>query len=143
MKLIDEISYVEGVATSHDQVGTFKFCEPWEVLGFIKPGLTYPLVMLNPTTTTYGQQVITRSYTMSVMDMPSKKFDNVLQVQSDCEQILVDILNKIVYEDEEAVFTGEPSGSIFKENFGDWCAGVSVEITIETNNPGSCDMPFS
>lgn len=142
MKLKDEIEYIEGVCLSHNEVNTFKFLEPWEVLGFIKPGLNYPLVMLNPTTTSYGQQVILRSYTLTVMDQPRKKVDNVLQVQSDCENILIELINQIVYLDEDLMIVGEPSGSIFKENFGDWCAGASVEITVESNNSGNCQTPF-
>jgi hypothetical protein len=144
MKLLDEIEYLKTVCLSHKQVKNFIFCEAWEVLGIIKPGIKYPLVMLNPIPGLLTQTVVRRGYLMSVMDKPSKALDmdNTLLIQSDCEQILLDILNKVVFEDDEVVFINEPVTNIFKENFGDWVAGASCEVQTESDNEGSCDAPF-
>jgi hypothetical protein len=145
MTLLEEIKYIESVCLKHKMVKTFMYCEAWEVLGKVKPWIKYPLALMVPTTTVYGEKVILRSYNFSIMDIPSKSVgaDDTLRIQSDSEQTLIDIVNKIVFDDEEAVFVNQPTGSVFKENFGDWVAGAGVDVTIESDNSGSCLMPFN
>lgn len=145
MTLKEQVAYIENICLSHKMIKQFVFCEAWEVLALIKPGIKYPLAMLNPSPGELLANTVNRGYVLTIMEQPNKQInaDNTLQIQSDCEGYIQDILNKIVFDDEELMIINQPSIEIFKENFGDWCAGAMASLVVETDNTGSCDLPFN
>jgi len=138
---------------------------------YIESLTLYPYVFLNPTQSTRSSQTITYRFNMIVMDLPldngllltqsddadqkDPPFASVLQVQSDCQQYIDDIMAGLRFGVQGT--GGTPSGvydpdvdvnvsynlTPFKERFQDTVAGMTATIEIEVAQPlNECIAPY-
>jgi hypothetical protein len=125
-------------------VKEFVYCQPAMINEVAKPGRNYFLITCSPITSNLGTEVVSRTFTFMCMDVIDKTTFNKLQIQSDAEGILNDVVNKIKFAYEDTIgISAVQECTLFEENFGDFCAGCSMTITFETDNTGSCDLPFN
>ncbi len=132
----------------------------------------YPYVFLNPTQSSRTSQTITYRFNMIAMDIPldaglelttsddadqkDPPFASVLQVQSDCQQYIDDIMAGLRFgiSGTGGLVTGgyDPQVDIqlsynltpFKERFQDTVAGMTATIEIEVAQPiNECIAPYS
>ncbi len=134
----------------------------------------YPYVFLNPTQSSRTSQTITYRFNMIAMDIPldsglelssaddtdikDPPFASVLQVQSDCQQYIDDIMAGLRFGAKATGGTQQSTGSYdpdidvkvsynltpFKERFQDTVAGMTATIEIEVAQPiNECIAPYS
>jgi len=134
-------AFSDYVSANDTLLKEFHYCEPWEIEGNLKPGTLYPLLIVNCESTTVTDNTILRSFRFMVMDIVSKDKSNENDVLSDTEFALTWLINDIKCDRpnnpagfDEMTVIGDPVIEQFKEEFGDWCAGWSGVVTIETNN---------
>ena len=139
---------------------------------YIESLTLYPYVFLNPTQSSRSSQAITYRFNMIVMDIPLEHglaittaddadlndppFEQILQVQSDCQQYIDDIMAALRFGVTGT--GGIPTGSYdpdmdvkvsynltpFKERFQDTVAGMTATIEIEVAQPlDRCIAPYS
>ena len=136
------ITLFRNISNAHKQLKSFGVGEAWEVEGFIKPGIIYPMLWIIPTSSTTNESVKIRTFTCLVMGQVKKDKTNEQEILSDCEQIGDDIIKILLNNSSDYDLMNTPQMFPFKEDFGDWLAGWKFDIEIETafaNNP--CDMP--
>jgi hypothetical protein len=143
MTLKELVDDFEKLCLSHKQVKEFVYCQPALVNEQAKAGRKYFLIVMAPSTTVLGSEIIARSFNITCMDIIDKTTNNKLQIQSDCEGILNDLVNFLKFQDTEVSVNVSQELSLFEENWGDFCAGASMVLTFETDNTGSCDLPFN
>ena len=90
----------------------------------------YPYVFVNPTNHTRTQQSITYRFNLIVMEM-AKDDEATLQVQSDCQQYIDDILAELRFGYGDQVdLTLNVNLTPFKERFQDTVAGMTASIEV-------------
>jgi hypothetical protein len=139
---------------------------------YVESLTNYPYVFLNPTQSSRTSQTITYRFNMIAMDIPldaglelttsddadqkDPPFASVLQVQSDCQQYIDDIMAGLRFgiSGTGGLVTGgyDPQVDIqlsynltpFKERFQDTVAGMTATIEIEVAQPiNECIAPYS
>ncbi len=139
---------------------------------YIETMTLYPYVFLNPTQSTRTSQAITYRFNMIVMDtvldngleitsaddadQKDPPFYQTLQVQSDCQQYIDDIMAALRFGAPNT--GGTPSGAYdpdvdiqvqynltpFKERFQDTVAGMTATIEIMVTQPlNKCIAPYN
>ena len=103
----------------------------------------YPYVFLNPTNHTRTGQAITYRFNMIVMEM-AKNDSEVLQVQSNCQQYIDDILAQLRFGYKDQVdLTLNVGLTPFKERFQDTVAGMTATLEIVVPvRLNQCIAPF-
>lgn len=133
------------IATAHKQINTFGFGELWEIEEAMNKDVTYPMLWVQPINSTTGLQTQTRTFRFLVFDLVSKQdVDNnyTIEVWSDTELILNDIIKILREESDSYNIVGEPLLEPFKEEFSDWVTGWRSDLVIETDlNSNYCDVP--
>ena len=109
----------------------------------------YPYAFLNPTQGSRNGQAITYRWNLIVMDVvqedPDNGYQNYLQVQSDCQQYVDDILAYLRFETPLNKFdlTLNVQLTPFKERFQDSVAGMTATLEIEVPIPiNNCITPY-
>lgn len=109
----------------------------------------YPYAFLNPTQGSRNGQAITYRWNLIVMDVvqedPDDKYRNYLQVQSDCQQYIDDILANLRFKTPLNKFdlTLNVQLTPFKERFQDSVAGMTATLEIEVPIPlNNCITPY-
>jgi len=134
----------------------------------------YPYVFLNPTQSTRTSQAITYRFNMIVMDVvndryvptqPTTASDDYplgpayrpyLQIQSDCQQYIDDIIAGLRFginndSPTDSISKYDPDVDVqltvnltpFKERFADTVAGMTAALEIEIAQPiNKCDAPY-
>ena len=130
----------------------------------------YPYVFLNPTQSTRTSQMIAYRFNMIVMDtvLPNglelitnnpgdidqkdPPYGQVLQVQSDCQQYVDDIIARLRFGNPSNINEKyDPSIDVqltvnltpFKERFADTVAGMTATIEIQVTKPiNECIAPY-
>lgn len=135
------------IATAHKQINSYGFGEVWEIEEAMNKDITFPMLWVVPLNSVTGEQVQTRTFRFLLFDNVSKQnTDNnyCIEVWSDTELILNDIIKILRKESDTYNVIGEPSLEPFKEEFSDWCTGWRADVTIETDlNSNYCDVPAS
>ena len=132
----------------------------------VNPGKNYPYVFLNPTQHQIGEGIARLRFNLIVMDLAGEDFrdnyndetglgradvtlygeDFVLQAQSDCLQIITDILSALRYDtplSDVTDVTLQVSVTPFEERFNDTVAGMTATIeVILPNTLNFCIAPF-
>ena len=121
----------------------------------------YPYVFLNPTQSTRTTQAITYRFNMIVMDVALEReltttstdeeprdavYDPYLQVQSDCQQYIDDIIAYLRFADYDDKSDLDIQLSVnltpFKERFQDTVAGMTATIEVMVAQPiNNCIAP--
>ena len=109
----------------------------------------YPYVFLNPTQGSRNGQAITYRWNLISMDVvqedPTNGYKEYLQVQSDCQQYIDDILAYLRFKTPLKDFdlTLNVQLTPFKERFQDSVAGMTATLEIEIPLPlNNCITPF-
>jgi len=110
----------------------------------------YPYVFLNPTQGSRNGQAITYRWNLISMDVvqedPTDGYENYLQVQSDCQQYIDDILAYLRFETplKKYDLTLNVQLTPFKERFQDSVAGMTATLEIVIPIPlNNCITPFN
>lgn len=138
------ITLFRSISNASKIIHEFGTGELWEIDGFIKPGIEYPLLWVVPVGTIVNEQTVNRTFTFLCMDVVSTDKSNEQDVLSDTELALQDFVKVLRNESDEYTLIGNPNIIPFKEEFADWCAGWRVDFVIETNfNSTTCDATFN
>lgn len=143
MILKKQLDIFRNIFNNHLVVNEVMVCELWEVEGNLKPGILYPLIVIDLVSTSQTVNSLQRTYRVLCMDILLKDKSNSEDVLSDSEYILTNFIKTLRdpgdgLELDDMELINEPLLEPFKEEFGDWCSGYSVEITVESgfdNNP--------
>ena len=111
----------------------------------------YPYVFLNPGSHNRNLTVITYNFNMIVMDMArgevsDQPYNNMLAIQSQCQQYIDDILAILYYDfqDQPEVMRTNLTYTPFNERFQDDVAGMTVNLQIEVPAPlNACIAPYN
>jgi hypothetical protein len=110
----------------------------------------YPYLFLNPGTHNRTLNSMTYNFNMLVMDMArgevsDQPFNNILAIQSQCQQYIDDVLAQLYYgyQDSPEVIRTNIQYVPFNERFQDDVAGMTAQLTIEVPTPlNDCIAPF-
>lgn len=110
----------------------------------------YPYLFLNPATHTRSGAAVTYNFNMIVMDMArgevsDQPFNNMLTIQSQCQQYIDDVIAKLYlgFTDAPEVLFSSLSYNTFNERFQDEVAGMTVNLQITVPQPiNNCITPF-
>lgn len=98
----------------------------------------YPYLFLNPSTHSRSGSTITYNFNMIVMDMTrgevdDKPYNNQLAIQSQCQQMIDDVLANLYYgfKDLPEVIRTNISYQPFNERFQDDVSGMTASLSIE------------
>lgn len=164
MTYYELVKAIQTLCEDHKQVQSYGY----GVLSNIETPLVnsdrrYPYVFLNPTQHTLNEGVARIRFNMIVMDLAHGDFrdvpnaapvwgtgditiygeDLVLQAQSDCMQIITDILSALRYDLQETDVTMQVQLTPFEERFNDTVAGMTATIEIILPNTlNFCIAPF-
>ena len=109
--------------------------------------VNYPYVFLNPTQSTRTGQEITYRFNLIAMDVAEEEqgYSNYLEVQSNCQQYIDDILAHLRFQTPLNRFdlTLNVSLTPFKERFQDTVAGMTATLEIVLPLPlNDCITPY-
>ena len=110
----------------------------------------YPYLFLNPATHTRNLTTMTYNFNMLVMDMArgevsDQPYNNMLAIQSQCQQYIDDVLAKLYYgfQDGPEVMRTNITYAPFNERFQDDVAGMTASLSIEVPvGLDNCVAPF-
>ena len=108
----------------------------------------YPYAFLNPTTHQRQQSTVTYQFNLIMMDMArdeeGDKYDNFLQIQSDCQQYIDDIVSQLwntsTKPDIQLTMTYTPFVERFQDELAGMTAAISIQVPITINN---CIAPYN
>lgn len=132
----------ENISVSHKQINDYGFGEEWEIEEKMNKEVKYPLLFVVPTGSTTLMQTKRRRFRFILCDMVNKDKTNLVEVWSDTEQILDDLIKILRRESPDYELVNEPQLLPFKEVYSDWSAGYECEVEVETDfNSNYCDIP--
>lgn len=110
--------------------------------------VNYPYAFLNPTTHQRSQSTVTYQFNLIMMDMAREeegdKYDNFLQIQSDCQQYIDDMIanlwNTSTKPDIQLTVTYTPFVERFQDDVAGMTAGISIVVPITIND---CIAPYN
>jgi len=138
------ITLLQDITASHKQLKTFGNGEEWEANGMLKPGILYPILYAVPVSSTFAENVVTRSFELICFSQVKKDKSNENEVLSDTELIMYDVIKILKNESDDYNVVNDPVLTPFKEDYGDWTAGWRGEVVIETDlNNNFCDIPYA
>jgi hypothetical protein len=130
------------IASAHKQINDYGYGEPWEIEEKMNGNVKYPMLWVVPISSTTFEQVKERTFQFLIVDQVKKGDENQLEVWSDTEQILDDIIKIFKYESDTYELVNDPQLFPFKEEMTDWVSGHRAELTIRTNFAKNyCDVP--
>ncbi len=110
--------------------------------------VNYPYVFLNPTQSSRTGQEVTYRFNLIAMDVAQEEqgYSNYLEVQSNCQQYIDDILAHLRFQTPLNAFdlTLNVNLTPFKERFQDTVAGMTATLEIVLPLPlNDCITPFT
>ena len=141
------IDTFEGFATAHTQINEFATGDLWEVVQHSKlTDFKYPLLFITDAPASLGEDEITMSFEVLVMDKAEEDFEN--EVKSDTLLILLDIIAYFekLYADDWKFVTIQKSGSAtpFTERFDDTVTGWSMSLSLKMPlQYDECQIPYT
>lgn len=110
--------------------------------------VNYPYAFLNPTTHQRSQGAVTYQFNLIMMDMAREevgdKYENFLQIQSDCQQYIDDMVahlwNSASRSDIQLTMSYTPFVERFQDEVAGMTAGISIVVPISIND---CIAPFA
>lgn len=110
--------------------------------------VNYPYAFLNPTTHQRNQSTVTYQFNLIMMDMAREeegdKYDNFLQIQSDCQQYIDDMVanlwNTSTKPDIQLTMTYTPFVERFQDEVAGMTAAISIVVPISIND---CIAPYN
>ena len=119
--------------------------------GDIAAQADYPYAFLNPLPHNRTQNAVTYNFNLIVMDMArgevdDTKYNNMLVIQSQCQQYIDDIIAQLYYgyEDAPEVLWNNMTYTPFNERFQDSVAGMTANLSIVVPIAiNQCIAPFN
>lgn len=111
----------------------------------------YPYAFLNPLPHNRSQAAVTYNFNLIVMDMAraeldNQQYNNMLVIQSQCQQYIDDIIAQLYYgySDAPEVKWDNITYTTFNERFQDDVAGMTANLSIVIPNQiNACIAPFN
>jgi hypothetical protein len=149
MTYYDIVNRVQQVVDDHQILQDFGYGALSDIKT-VDEGTTvnYPYAFLNPTQSTRNQQSITYRFNLIVMDVvqedPDQRWSGYLNVQSNCQQYVDDILARLrFYYQDQVDLTLNVALTPFKERFQDTLAGMTATLEFEVPNAiNDCITPY-
>lgn len=146
MSYKEVVDILIGLCETHKFVNTFSYGEISDVMTpEDKASPDYPYVFLNPTQVSSTFRTSTFSFNLICMEQAHDNYDSIIQAQSDCIEILFDIISKIemgttyptLSVNSDFVFTP------FVERMKDNVVGASVVLSLTFQNAiNGCNLPY-
>ena len=106
----------------------------------------YPYVFVNPVSVSISEKTSQVTFNLIVMDKRYDTEDDTLLGQSECIEIVNQILSRFtLYLDYPLIQINTPINVVpFKERFNDTVVGATATISITYNNPYNiCNPPYA
>jgi len=185
MTYIELVDRIERICDNHQMIRDFGYgalsdlktvnrevneTVSWADTAYVESLTNYPYVFLNPTQSTRSSNTITYRFNMIVMDLVNDRYvpgptdtepagpayRPYLQIQSDCQQYIDDIMAGLRFGlyndapfDSPSKFDPEMDIQVsynltpFKERFADTVAGMTATLEIEVAQPlNKCIAPY-
>lgn len=142
MKTINNIFQLfKIISESHYQINGFVYGDINEVESYDK--LKYPLLIASPILSVVSENVINHTYRISISDLVRKDEENQIEIWSDTQQILNDLIKVFRYDSVEFELIGEPILTPFKEKWGDDVSGWQADFEIQFSFDSQvCNVPI-
>ena len=132
------------LASGHLQINSFAYDQEFNQQAY--PSFIYPLMFVDPLGGTLNGTIYTRTYRVAIADRVLKSEDNKLEVLSDTQLIILDVLAYWMKLGQNERFTITSTNTItpFYDKWGDEVTGHFVDIGIEEfYDFNSCAIPLS
>ena len=132
------------LASGHLQINSFAYDQEFNQQAY--PSFIYPLMFVDPLGGTLNGTIYTRTYRVAIADRVLKSKDNKLEVLSDTQLIILDVLAYWMKLGQNERFTITSTNTItpFYDKWGDEVTGHFVDIGIEEfYDFNSCAIPLS
>lgn len=145
----DVIDRIHGAVTRHKMLADFGYGQLSDIKVHAEgTEADYPYLFLNPAQHTREGVNMVYNFNMIVMDVAideDDQFGNWINIQSQCQQYIDDIIAELHYgfQDKPIIDYTNVSYTPFKERFQDSLAGMTANITIEVPTPiNLCVAPY-
>lgn len=132
------------LASGHLQINSFAYDQEFNQQAY--PSFIYPLMFVDPLGGSLSGTTYTRTYRVAIADRVLKSEDNKLEVLSDTQLIILDVLAYWMKLGQNERFTITSTNTItpFYDKWGDEVTGHFVDIGIEEfYDFNSCAIPLS
>jgi hypothetical protein len=137
----------EDIKDAHYQLNSYGFGPEWKIDELMNGDITYPCLYVIPTGSVTLDQTQHRRFEILVFDkvnvVDTLNASNI-EVLSDAEQILNDIIKILRKETDNYDLIGEPDLEPFEARYTDVVTGYKTEVVIASElNSNYCDIPAS
>lgn len=137
----------EDIKTAHYQLNSYGFGPEWKINELMNKGITYPCLYIIPIGSITLDQVQHRRFEILVfdkVDVVDTLNESNIEVLSDAEQILNDIIKILKKETDNYDLVNEPDLEPFQAEYKDVVTGYKAEVVIASElNSNYCDIPAS
>lgn len=144
MTVNEQRELFNNIANAHEQLNDFGYGEAWEIEEKMNKEAEYNMMYVVPMQSVKGKQTIDRTYMILILDIPKKDNSNQVEVWSDTEQILDDIIITLRKSSKDYELIGDPVMFPFAGDKSDWVSGYRAEIVLRTKTrSNTCDLPMT
>ena len=134
---------IESFASEHLQIKKFGSDFPEQLPNFATKGETYPILFVSPSSTFSNEYTKTFNITVYSYDIIQQDRANINTILSDTHSILNDLVIWFNSESTPVDLIGVPTINPLNNALLDYCAGWSMNLTLEVDNSTVCDIPFN
>lgn len=138
-------SLFKQISDKHNLIKSFGYGEIDDIEPFIGTNKLYPMMWVSLNQVVVENSMINREYNIVVADLLLYGRENLVDIQSQTEEICFDILN-ILYQNSQTTYdvVASPILMPFTEEFSEVMAGHTLTLTIQTDNnfamSGNCNI---
>jgi hypothetical protein len=134
---------IESFASEHLQVKKFGSDFPEQLPNFATKDEAYPILFVSPSSTFSNEYTKTFNITVYSYDIIQQDRANINTILSDTHSILNDLVVWFNAESTPVDLIGTPTINPLNNALLDYCAGWSMNLTLEVDNSTVCDIPFN
>lgn len=141
---INQIDELFGnIAKAHEQISDYFFTvDISQIEAWMNTEVEYPALVVILMDGTTQEQVKLRNFQVMVMDVPKKDKSNLVEVLSDTEQILDDVIEILKKNSFNYDVIGDPQTFPYDEKHTDWVSGYRAEVLLQTEKKVTlCNIP--
>mgnify|MGYP003634890911 FL=1 len=138
------VEQFKDLATRHKMVNSFNSGDIYDVnFDDENKSPIYPYVHLVPQPSQMLENEMLFVFNLIVMDLVDTEFANYYDIQSDCIQIVQDIIFEFKGQNQTEQILDPTSFSVFTERFNDEVSGANATITLSIPQEiNICENPF-
>lgn len=131
------------IATAHDQIHDYFFTIDLSLVeAKMNSEVQYPMMVVILMDGQSPEQVKLRNFQILIMDIPKKDKSNLIEVISDTEQILDDVIEILKKHSNDYDVIGDPQTFPYDEQHSDWVSGHRAEVMLQTDKKVTlCNIP--